>query len=73
MKVKVGQAVVVLHAHAGGADMSGVVVSPGANEYTGKWWVDIGDTKLPVEPERIVDATSYYARLRARHAHPPKS
>ncbi len=69
-----GQKVVVKHAHAGGSDMEGTIVRKGeGQEYKGKWWVDMGQMKLPIEPERIQDAKVYYARERAKFAFPPKS
>lgn len=77
MKFKIGQVVVVLQAHAGGADLEGTIVRKGTanSEYANKWWIDLkgGDGLLPVEPERIVDSNVYYARQRAKYAHPPKS
>jgi hypothetical protein len=74
MKFAIGQKVVVLHAHANGADMEGTITKKGeGQEYKGKWWVDIGHVSLPIEPERLVDAKVHYARQRAKHLHPPKS
>ena len=72
MKPYVGQEVVVLQAHANGANMNGKVVRQANGTFHGKWWVDLGDTMLPVEEERIVDAKVFYARERAKHEFPPK-
>jgi hypothetical protein len=75
--MRVGQKVVVIKAHANGADLPGTVVRACSadSSYKGKWWIELegNEGMLPVEPERLVDSNAYYARIRARYAHPPKS
>lgn len=65
---KPGQMVVVLQAHYGGANDYGTIVRKGeGKEYIGKWWVDLGFTQLPVEPERLVDAEQFWKQQRDKY------
>lgn len=58
---KIGQKVVVLAAYYGGSNAPGVIVGKStAVEHRGKWLVDIGDTTMPVEDERLVDEKEYW-------------
>lgn len=65
---KINQTVVVLHAQYGGYNECGTIVKKGQGpEYIGKWWVDLGYTHLPVEPERIIDAETFWKIERDKH------
>ena len=58
---KIGQRVVVLRAHYGGSNDEGTVIKKcSQREYKGMWWIDLGYTQLPVEPERLVDSVEYW-------------
>lgn len=62
---KPGQQVMVIGAYGNTSDGEGVIIKPSRiKEYAGKWLVDLGETILPVEPERLVDAQEYWDEKR---------
>lgn len=66
-KFKPGQRVVVLEAYFRGSNGEGTIVQESrAREYKGMWLVDLGDTILPVQPERLVDSDEYWAAERKK-------
>lgn len=59
---KVGQEVMILHAHVDGSDDKAVIVRKSRGfEPEGHYWVDFGYTNMSVEPSRIVSLETYKA------------
>lgn len=66
-KFKPGQRVVVLEAYFRGSNGEGTIIHESRlREYKGMWLVDLGDTILPVQTERLVDSDEYWAAERKK-------